>query len=511
MRILLIFLLWIVLLAGAITYFASLDSRITGEAFGYKFDGPSGLITGGLFFLFIVAIYVTHKVKDIMAWPAKIKARDAAAQRERGVAALTRGLEAVAAGDASAASHHAQIARRHLDDMALTRLLTAQAAQMSGDEVAATQSFSAMLEAPETEFLGLKGLYLQAMGKDDRSAARGYAERAFRLRPNARWAFDSVVELGLERGAWGETRQTIEKARKNSLIDAEKAGRAIAALTTADAYAASVSGDKGQALKEAEAAIKLAPGFTPAVMLAAKLHLENGKRVKAAKLIETAFAKEAHPALIRLYDKLYADQTSEKRADLLRKLADKNSETREAVLLRARAHNLTENWTDAITTLEPLMVGAPSAAEYSLMATAASGLHGAEIGQGWLERAATAPRDPRPGADGEFHLTRDGWARLVREYMEHERLSPPPLEEAGNGVSAEEIRLLTVMPAPEEPVVASEEPVANAEEKATTYDRLSKPQAVDKSASTTSAADDSDQIKTDDDAERVAAAAREIS
>lgn len=509
MRILIIFLLWIVLLAGAITYFASLDSRITGEAFGYKFDGPSGLITGGLFFLFFAAIYVTHKVKDIMAWPAKIKARDAAAQRARGVAALTRGLEAVAAGDATAASHHAQIACRHLDDMALTRLLTAQAAQMSGNEVAAEQSFSAMLEAPETEFLGLKGLYLQAMGKGDRTKARDFAERAFRLRPNARWAFDSVVELGLERGAWGETRQTIEKARKNSLLDAEKANRAIAALSTADAYTASISGDTALALKEAEAAIKLANGFTPAVMLAAKLHHENGKRGKAAKLIETAFANEAHPALIRFYDKLHADQSSEKRADMLRKLAEKNADTREAVLLRARAHNLTENWTDTISTLEPLMTGAPSAAEYSLMAVAATGIHGAEIGQGWLERAATAPRDPRPGADGEFQLTRDGWARLVREYMEHERLTPPPLEEAGAGVSAEEIRLLTVAPVPEDPEIAGDDGTEAAGVEPTEEAKVVASDEA-KIAPASSAGDD-DQIKSDDDAARVAAAAREIS
>ena len=515
MRILLIFLIWIVLLAGAITYFASLDSRITGEAFGYKFDGPSGLITGGLFFLFLLAIYVTHKIKDIMAWPAKIKARDAAAQRARGVAALTRGLEAVAVGDASAASHHAKIARRHLDDMALTRLLTAQAAQISGDEAAAKQSFSAMLEAPETEFLGLKGLYLQAIAKGDLGDARNFAERAFRLRPNARWAFDSVVELGLERGAWGETRQTIEKARKNNLIGAQKAERGVAALFTADAYAASLSGEADTALKEAESALKLAKGFTPAVMLAAKLYADNGKAGKAAKAIEAAFAIEAHPALIRLFDKLHADDSPEKRAELLRKLAEKNPDTREATLLRARAQNLVNDWAGAITTLEPLMTGAPTAAEYTLMAAAASGLHGAEVGHGWLERAASAPRDPRPGADGEFQLTREGWARLVGEYMEHGRLAPPPLEEAGGSVSAEEIRLLTVAPIPEvtapdtvetqaTPGEGSENEAEKDVQPAPVTDALSE----DASAVPT---DDGDHIHNDEEAERVAAAAREVS
>jgi len=444
----LIFLLSVVFFAFAVTYFASLDSRITGEAFGYKFDGPSGLIVGGLLAAFLVAIYATHKTKDILAWPKKLKAREAKARRARGVAALTRGLEAVAVGDAADASHHAKVARRHLDDIALTRLLSAQAAQLSGDEKAAHESFAAMLEAPETEFLGLKGLYLQAMAREDRKAAREYAERAFRLRSNARWAFDSVIELGLERGAWGETREAVAQGLRNKLIASDEADRAVAALLAADAYAASASDDRAAALQDAEAALKLAPGLTPAAALAARLHLEDGKKGKAARVMEAAFAADAHPALLRLYDKLYADETPEKRAERMQFLADKNASSREARLAEARAHNLREEWADAVGKLEPMMSDKPTAFEFALMADAAAGLNGAEAGRAWLERAAAAPRDPRPGADGTFHFTRAGWSRLIREYMEYGRLAPPPLEDAVS-MSAEEFRLLAAPPAPD--------------------------------------------------------------
>lgn len=515
MRKLLIFLLSIVFLTYAVWYLLALDSRITGEAFGYKFDGSSGIILGGLLLFFLLTIYLTHKIKDIMALPGKIREREAEAHRTRGMAALTRGLEAVAVGDASAASHHAKIARRHLKDMSLTRLLSAQASQLSGDEAAAKESFSAMLEAPETEFMGLKGLYLQAMAKGDHAAAKDYAERAFRLRPNARWAFESVVDLGLERGAWGETRAAIEKARRNNIISEGKANRATAALLTADAYAAATSEDTDTALKETEAALKLAKGFSPAAVLAAKLLAESDKTGKAAKIIETAFEADAHPALIRSYDKLYTDEPAEKRASLLRKLADKNPSSREAALLRARAYNLEQNWADAIAALEPLLTGAPMAAEYALMATAASGLHGEEVGKGWLERAADAPLDPRPGADGSFHLTRDGWARLVREYMNHCRLAPPPLEDATAGIPAEELRLLTAPPEPEMEVEAADEPVSEVGEDAPITDSEDKKTTTDELASSVkqdeAPSDDDDHIHDDEDAERAAAAAREVS
>lgn len=449
----LIFLLFVVFFAGTITYLTSLDSRITGEAFGYHFDGPSGVILGGLVFLLLAAIYLTHAIKNILAMPGKINAREKEARRERGVAALTRGLEAVAAGDAADASHHAKVARRHLDDMALTRLLTAQAAQLSGDGVGAETSFSAMLEAPETEFLGLKGLYLQAMKAGEDEKAMGYAERAYRLRPNAQWAFESVFELGLQRGAWRETREALERARRNKIVPADKADRAAAALLTADAYAAALTSEPKLALTEAEAALKLAPGLAPAAVLAAKLHADNRKIGKAAKILEHAFAADAHPALVKIYDDLYKDEDVSKRADLLRKLAAKNQTAHEAALLEARASTLEGAWREAAETLEPALAGAPGPAAFSLMAAAAAGLYGEDAARPWLERAANAPRDPRPGAEGEFHFTREGWARLVREYMDNARLAPPPLEEAGQGaMSVDEVRILLAPPVKEAPV-----------------------------------------------------------
>ena len=443
----LIFLLFIVFFAGTITVLTTLDSRITGEAFGRRFDGPSGMIIGGLIFLFLSAIYLTHAVKNILAIPGRMKAREKEARRARGVAALTRGLEAVAAGDAADASHHARVARRHLDDLALTRLLTAQAAQLSGDAVAAESSFSAMLEAPETEFLGLKGLYLQAMKAGERDRAMQYAERAYRLRPNAEWAFESVFELGLQRGAWRETRDALMQARRNNVVPADKADRAAAALLTADAYAAALTSEPKLALTEAEAALKRAPGFSPAAALAARLHAANGKIAKAAKIIEGAFAADAHPALVKVYGDLYKEESAPRRAEALRRLAAKNPGAYEAALLRARAHLLEGAWREAADTLEPALAEAPGPAAFSLMAEAAAGLYGTDAGRAWLERAARAPRDPRPGADGEFQFTRAGWARLAREYMAHARLSPPPLEEAGQGaMTADEVRILLAPP-----------------------------------------------------------------
>ena len=60
-----------------------------------------------------------------------------ARRQEKGLAAVSRGLIAVGAGDSRAAARHAADASRLLDRHPMTRLLRAQAAQLAGDREAA--------------------------------------------------------------------------------------------------------------------------------------------------------------------------------------------------------------------------------------------------------------------------------------------------------------------------------------------------------------------------------------
>ena len=61
--------------------------------------------------------------------------------------------------------------------LALAGNLAAQAAQLNGDELAARKYFTAMLDRPETRFLGLRGLLTQALKTGDARADRGDEDR----------------------------------------------------------------------------------------------------------------------------------------------------------------------------------------------------------------------------------------------------------------------------------------------------------------------------------------------
>ena len=60
-----------------------------------------------------------------------------------------------------------------LDEPPLTLLLSAQAAQLEGDDQAARGYFEAMLDQPATAFLGLRGLLVQAERTGDTAQGAG--------------------------------------------------------------------------------------------------------------------------------------------------------------------------------------------------------------------------------------------------------------------------------------------------------------------------------------------------
>lgn len=462
------FLIAVALLAWLAAFLGGLDGVLDAEVNGWVIGAPTGLAIGFALVLVAIVFISAFGFKSLIDWPGKVRRKAFEARRAKGMLSLTRGLEAVAAGDATDATRLAKAASRQLEEPALTRLLTAQAAQLSGDEATAREAFTAMLAAPETEFLGRRGLYLQAMRAHDATSAAEHAERAFRLRPNAEWAFRSVFDLALDRAAWGEARAALDLAQKNDVVEGEDVRRSKAALLSADAYAADAAGDGATALREAEEATKLAPDFAPAAVLAARRLAAAGKTGRAEKVLETAWKERPHRSIALAYGELKPKDDANARAERLSRLADLSPFEEESILLRAEQNIVLENWAAAREGLEQILTRRPTARAFSLMAAAVEGETGSpSAARPFYDRAVTAPRETGLGLDGEFVLSAATWTRLVREYAEHGRLEPPALADAPRGLTPDEIRRLAPAPvAPPEPEPEDEagEPAAGEEE-----------------------------------------------
>ncbi len=150
------------------------------------------------------------------------------------------------------------------------------------------------------------------------------------------------------------------------------------------------------------------------------------------------------------------DEAPAARSKKLHKLASLNPHHKDSKLLLATLFMEEEKWQQAREIIEPMLEEAPNARVLYAMAEIMKNLYGQDKAAPWLVKAATAPQDHSLGADGAFHITTSGWQRLLEEYGEHQRLSPPPIEELSNGIDRAEILRLT---APPEAVIPEPEKV----------------------------------------------------
>jgi len=233
--------------------------------------------------------------------PRKLKTKWINKRRERGYKALTHGMVAVAAGDANEAQEQANRASALLDDPPLTLLISAQAAQMRGDEAAAIKYFSAMVDRSDTKFLGLRGLYNQAIKRGDKSEALSLARRAHRLEPKSTWAAKDLFDLQISNGQWLGAKVTTNDLQRRKLVDPVAAKRHKAVLNFQLSEEARNKGDLSSAEDYLLNSIKLAPDFVPASVNLATVWINNKKSSRAVKMIKKSWSAGPHPELLNVY------------------------------------------------------------------------------------------------------------------------------------------------------------------------------------------------------------------
>ncbi len=267
----------------------------------------------------IAAVFLALRM--IVNGPRGFLRRRRERRRRKGYHALTQGMVAVAAGDAGEALKHARRADTLLADPPLTLLLSAQAAQLNGDEQAAKRFFTAMLERAETEFLGLRGLIMHALRRNDEATALKLAERARALRPRTPWVISSLFELQARAGDWTAADATLAEGVKRKALPAPAARHQRAVLHHERSRRAEAEGLHRDALRFAAKAYALDPGFVPSASRYAELLRVGGKLRHARKVIEGAWRAAPHPTLARAYDDLAAGEAPLARVKHMERLA----------------------------------------------------------------------------------------------------------------------------------------------------------------------------------------------
>ncbi|HXQ13698.1 MAG TPA: heme biosynthesis HemY N-terminal domain-containing protein [Caulobacteraceae bacterium] len=382
-----------------------------------------------------------------LIWVAEAPRRAAKARadvrRRQGQEALTRGFLAAAAGDGAEARRQAQRAAGLVDETpALVRLLSAQAAEAAGDAAGARAAYAAMLGFPELRMAAHRGLMQAALAEGDAAEAQRHAEAAYGLARTAPWAWQAVLEAKLAAGDWPAALALMQGALERKIISPIVAERARAALLTA--YAAAREGDvdervRAAALDDAQTAARLAPGFAPAAVVAARLLADDGRAARAAQMIEAAWKVAAHPALWLAYRDLRTDETPRERAGRLASLAAFNPEAREARILMAEQALIAGDGVGARAAAKSLQDEPLTRRLAGLQARIASALGDRDEARAWTARGAEAPQEPDwSDLDPEgraFAYTAADWARIAQAYAERGELTHPRFERRERGVS----------------------------------------------------------------------------
>ncbi len=389
-----------------------------------------------------VLLIVLRVLLALVRGPSDFLSFMLARRARKGLAALSDGMVAVAAGDVRTARKHARDAAKLLPDAPLTGLLTAQTAQLEGRDKDAAKSFEVMLDNPKTEFLGLRGLFIQARRLGDRDKAQNYAERAFARNPRTRWAAEAVFELQAAEEDWVAALDTLDRAFNMKLLPRELARRRRMVILTAQALeaetAAHAQADEGtdvayeRALRLANEALVIDPRFPPAVSIAARCYGALEQTKKGARLVEDVWSQSPHPEIADAYEGLFLRESAIDRLARIRALAAKHPDHIESRLLLARAAIASRDWSTARLALRPSIDGSsPRSASRRvciLMAAIEEGERKDSLAaRAWLGRALSAPEDPQWIGD---NYRSDRWSPIdpVSGQFDGLKWDEPPLK-----------------------------------------------------------------------------------
>ncbi|MBL8700687.1 MAG: heme biosynthesis protein HemY [Alphaproteobacteria bacterium] len=444
MRRALAFLVAAALLMLAAVWFADRPGSVSIVWQGHRVDMSVGMLLAAILAVAVGAVALHGLWRLVVHGPRRLARWRHERRRRSGYVALTQGMVAVAAGDPREARRHARRADVLLDEPPLTMLLAAQAAQLVGDESEAKRQFRKMLERPETEFLGLRGLITQALKTGAHDEALRLARRARTLRPQTAWVQTTLFELESRSGDWRAAQETLRQASRLAALPPATARRHEAAVALERVRQAAAEQRGADALAEAEHAWKADPDHPAVAAALAERYIVAGKSRAAARILEQAWSRQPQVDLVDLYLRAKGAQAPLQRVKAIEHLAGLAPRHVDSSLALARANLEAKLWGEARRHVQraiELAGGTATVRMARLMARIEDEEKGDQLAaRVWLGRAAEAPADPAwtCGACGAVHAR---WQAICGHCGAFDRIewsaghrvaTPPPVIESPN-------------------------------------------------------------------------------
>lgn len=393
----------VAVLAYGSGYLLGAEGGIQITAAGMEFNlGPLQSAIASV--LLVFAVWLFFKLAGLIIATLKfINGDDTALSRyfdrnreRKGYEALSEGLMALSSGEGRLAIAKANKAEKYLHKPELTDLITAQAAEMVGDNRKAEEVYKRLLKNDTTRFVGIRGIMKQKLASGDTDTALQLAERAFAIKPKHVEIQDTLLQLQAEKHDWSGARKTLQAKLKHGALprDVYKRRDAVLALSAAtDIDDAEASGKAAETAIEANRA---SPDLVPAAAMAARAYIAQGRKRNAMKVLKKAWEAHPHPDLAAAFAEIEPEETPDQRVQRFVQLTRIQPDHRETKLLKAELNLAAEHFPEARRALGDLPDKDPDARVLAIMAAVEKG-EGAKdaVVRGYLAKALTAPRGPQ--------------------------------------------------------------------------------------------------------------------
>lgn len=401
------FMIKIALFAALALWLVEQPGMVEIEWLNYDVRIHMGLFLISVLGLILISIFIYNVIKTFVDFPKSYRRYSDVKRIEKGYKALTMGLSAVAAGDSKLAAYQSHRANKLLEgDKGLPVLLKAQAARMQGDEAAAQDSFTALLENKDTAFLGARGLLQAALDAEDYDRALETAHKALKIQPRQPWILKIVYDLEIRLKHWLPALDSLAQLEKYSDLTKADAARARIALLHARGDALALSGMDGenaddadsvktQRLRTLQKAHAVDKSFAPSIVRLAVFHHQNAQRRKAVRLIEKSWKSKPHRDLARCWVGLMSQDKASKplgAVQWMERLLKLNASSAAGYVEAGRIATEAGLWGEARSYFERAQMIEPSA-QLCQMRAALEEKAGApeDVVQEWLDKAVDAP------------------------------------------------------------------------------------------------------------------------
>ncbi len=315
--------IWILLLVGlalALAWWvAFLPGTVSASAFGYTVETITPIAVVAVAVAVLLLLLLLRVLLGLLGLPGAARFWNSRRRRRAGDAAVGHALVALAAGDAPKARRESRRARDNLGDTPQTLLLAAEAARLAGNQEQAKECYEALLAQRDGAFLGLRGLFRQAVEREDWKQADALARRAEALQPGGNWLRDARLRLAEETGDWSRAMALSGPGLPEEVVATAAAG---------------ASADPESAARYARLAYRANPGFVPAVVAHAAALRRQGREAKAEEVVVEAWRSAPHPDLAAFL--LERETNPKARLSQAVRLSNANAEHLETQYLLAR-------------------------------------------------------------------------------------------------------------------------------------------------------------------------------